>query len=144
MRHHEHPEIKRLVDRQAVTDTVIQLFVEVDRKDWPVVAMLLAGSVKIDMSTVGGPKEEMTGKAIADLWAQGLDPVKAVHHQLGNILVDVEGDEATVFCYGTTTHYRPDTDKPMTTLAGSYDLHLVRHGGRWRVDVFTYHSKFVV
>lgn len=142
--HDTERALKRLIDRQAVTDTVTRLFVETDRKNWFAVAMLFTDAVRFDMTSLaGGEPATMSGKAIAAAWEAGLADVKAVHHHAGNVLVDVEGDEATAYCYATATHYKPDTDAPLTTFVGAYDLHLVRDGAHWRIDAFRYESKYV-
>lgn len=145
MRDTRDPELQRLLDRRAVTDAVNRLFIETDRKNWYAVAMLFADSVRFDMTSLaGGAPARMTGKEIAAAWQTGLAEVQAVHHQASNYLVDVEGDEATVYCYATATHYRPETDKALTTFVGAYDIHLVRGAGHWRIDAFRYESKYVV
>lgn len=145
MRDTRDPDLQRLMDRRAVTDAVNRLFIETDRKNWYAVAMLFTDAVRFDMTSLaGGEPAVMSGKAIAAAWETGLSAIQAVHHQAGNFLVDVAGDEATVYCYATATHYRPGTDKVLTTLVGAYDLHLVRSAGHWRIDAFRYESKYVV
>ena len=138
------PRLESLLDRLAVQDAVNALFLATDAKDWPRVEAAFTDEVHFDMTSLaGGEPATMSGKAIAAAWAEGLDAVNAVHHQTGNFVVRVEGDGATVFCYGTATHHRPDTDKPITSFVGSYDFHLVRRGDDWRIDSFRFNKKYV-
>jgi hypothetical protein len=94
-------------------------------------------------SLAGGDAVEMSPEAIAEAWAEGLEPVEAVHHQTGNYAIEVNGDAATVSCYGTTTHYRPEQEKRLTYYVGSYDLHLVRVDNGWKIDRFRFNAKYV-
>lgn len=139
------PELKRLLDREAVVETVTRLFVDTDLRNWQAVAMLFTDAVHFDMTSLaGGEPSVLSGKQIAAGWRDGLAQVECVHHQAGNFLVDLEGDEATVFCYARAIHHTPGAEKPVTTFVGSYDLHLVRQGARWRIDAFRYDSKAVI
>jgi hypothetical protein len=52
-------------------------------------------------------------------------------------------DVATVFCYGTATHYLPnDSGQNLWTVVGTYDFHLTRQGANWKVDAMTFHFKY--
>ncbi len=67
-----------------------------------------------------------------------------MHHQTGNFRVTLRGDSADPFCYGIAFHYRPNVSGQNTrTFVGSYDFHLVRSDGCWRIDRFRFHSNFV-
>ena len=138
------PRVSGLVDRQAVEDTVNELFLATDLKDWQRVKATFADQVLFDMtSLVGGDPVEMTPQAIVDAWAEGLGPVQSVHHQTGNFVTSVDGDAATVSCYGTATHFRPEQEKRLTVFVGSYDFHLTRVGDRWTIDIFRFNAKYV-
>jgi len=67
-----------------------------------------------------------------------------VHHQIGNFRVSINGDEATVFCYGVAYHYRPvKTGNSVRRFVGSYDLGLRRVEGTWKIHSFRFNAKFV-
>jgi len=82
---------------------------------------------------------------VSAAWARGLEPIDQVHHQVGNFQTDVDGDRATVFCYGVAYHHREGISNPSRTrvFVGSYDVHLARTGGRWRIDLFRFGLKFI-
>lgn len=70
--------------------------------------------------------------------------LQAIHHQVGNFLVHIRGEAATVFCYGIALHYRPNPSRQNTrTFVGTYEFHLVNQEGGWRIDTMAYHAKFV-
>jgi hypothetical protein len=69
--------------------------------------------------------------------------VKAVRHQVGNMVTEVDGNGADVRCHGTATHFKPDEEKRVTSFVGTFDLHLSRIEGRWRIDRFRSNAKDV-
>jgi hypothetical protein len=138
------PRIDLLYDRIAVQDAITELFLATDAKAWDRVKAVFATAVHFDMTSLaGGTPAEMTPDAIADAWAEGLGPVEAVHHQIGNHVVELDGDGATASCYGIATHYRPDEEKRLTYFVGSYDFHLARSPDGWRIDRFRFNKKYV-
>lgn len=137
--------LRALLDRQAATDAVTRLFIAVDRKDWPVVEAIFTDAVAFAMAGNRSPVEgTFSGAQIAAMWKQGLGHVSALHHQMGNVLAEVEGDGAHVFCYGIATHYEAEGEKQLTTFTGEYDFELVRQGDDWRISGFHFNSKYVV
>ena len=129
-----------MTDRDAVIETLVQLFIGTDNRDWGKVRRCFAAKVEFDMSSVGaGPAQIKTGQEIADGWDAGLKQVEVVFHQAGNFLVDMQGREASAFCYGIAYHHRKS---PLSTrlFLGSYEAHLVNDGG-WKIDRFKYNLK---
>lgn len=137
-------ELEVLMARQEVIDVVTQLFVGTDNRDWDKVLNVLADEVHFDMTSLaGGEPAVLTSRQIVEAWDEGLKEVDKIHHQAGNYMVKVNGAEADVFCYGTATHYRPQEEKKVTTFVGSYDFHLVKGSGGWRISSFRFNSKYV-
>jgi hypothetical protein len=134
-----------LLDEQRVVETIIDLFLATDRRDWDAVAACFAPTVRFDMSSLGGPPAKDTPAAeIVKGWEQGLAPLQAIHHQAGNFRVRVRGDDAEAFCYGIAFHHRPNPSGRNTrTFVGSYDFALRRDGERWRITAFRFDVKFV-
>jgi hypothetical protein len=87
----------------------------------------------------------VTPEFIISGWEEGLKDLLAVHHQIGNSLVQVLGSTASLTCFGIAIHYLPNPSGRNTrTFVGSYDIRLVRKKGAWKIDGFAYHSKFVL
>jgi hypothetical protein len=132
-----------LDDRDAAWQAVNALFLAVDRKDWAAARRMMAKTVRFDF---GGGAEDRTPEQITDAWTQGLAKMEHVHHQLGNQVVSVRGNRATVFCYGVAYHYRKREDGRNTrTFVGSYDVELARDATEktWTVDAFKFTLKFI-
>jgi len=123
---------------------VNELFIYTDKKDWGRVQKVFDDKVNFDMtSLVGGKPLSLSPKEITDGWDKGLSKIPVVHHQLGNYLITLDKNTATVFCYGTAVHYLQNPSGNNTrTFVGSYDIHLVKKG-EWVIDSFKYNSKFV-
>jgi hypothetical protein len=132
-------------DRWKVIEAVTRLFVATDNRDWSSVRDCFDDSVLFDMSSLSGREPAwVTPESITGGWEEGLKGLKAIHHQIGNLLVWVGEETADLFCYGIAIHYLPHPSGRNTrTFVGSYDIHLARKGGEWKIDGFAYHSKFV-
>jgi hypothetical protein len=132
-------------DRWKVIEAVTRLFIATDNRDWSSVRDCFAESVLFDMSSLsGGEPAHVTPESIITGWEEGLKELAAIHHQIGNFLVHTGEEFADLFCYGISIHYLPNPSGRNTrTFVGSYDVHLSRIGGEWKIDGFTYHSKFV-
>ena len=135
-----------LRDRQEVEEVVVRFFVATDRRDWVSVAACLADMVILDMTsmTEGEPLHLKPNDVVAG-FARTLEPIDQVHHQVGNVQIDVSGDRAIAFCYGVAYHHREKISNPSKTrvFVGSYDVHLARTEGRWRIDLFRFNLKFI-
>lgn len=134
-----------LVDRNDVVDTIVQLFLATDRRDWPTVESCFAERVTFDMTSLaGGEPVVLTPSQIASAWDQGLAPIEHVHHQAGNFQVEVNGDEAEASCYGIAFHYRRVASGNNTrTFVGSYDFELRRRDDGWRIGLFRFNARYV-
>jgi hypothetical protein len=137
--------VRDLLEREAIAKVLNRLFLATDARDWPRVRECFADSVHFDMTSLaGGQPARLSPAEITAGWEAGLLPLDALHHQTGNLEVSVSGDEATASCYGVAWHYRRTRSGRNTRVfVGSYDFHLVRAGGAWRIDLFRFNSKFV-
>ncbi len=132
-------------NKDKIIDTIIRLFISTDNRDWPAVKALFAPKVLFDMTSLtGGQPATVAPQEIVYGWDKGLKPLKYVHHQAGNFLVDVGSNEASAFCYGIALHYLPNrTNKNTRTFIGSYNIHLAKLGECWKIDQFKFNLKFI-
>jgi hypothetical protein len=135
----------RLVEKDKVVTTCTLLFNHTDARNWQGVQACFAPEVLFDMTSLtGGDPVTMTPRAIADAWEQGLRPLQAIHHQVGNFIVDVKDRQADVFCYGIAAHYLPNpTGNHTRVFVGSYDFHLSKMSDDWRIDKFKFKLKYI-
>jgi hypothetical protein len=138
-------DLRVMAEKERVIETSNKLFLCTDNRDWKCVKDLFASEVLFDMTSIGGGHPtKLTPQQIVDGWEQGLEGLKAVHHQAGNHLVAIMGNEAELFCYGIALHYLPNpTNRNTRTFVGSYDFHLLRTHGAWKIDRFKFNLKFI-
>jgi hypothetical protein len=85
----QDPAVATLLARQTIVDTITTLFIATDARDWDSVRACFTPEVHFDMTSVaGGELRTMTPAAIAAGWEQGLRPIEAVHHQVGNFRIE--------------------------------------------------------
>ena len=134
-----------LLHKEEIREVVTRLFISTDNRDWDTVAQLFAPEVTFDMtSMVGGDPVKMTPADIVAAWDKGLKPLKAIHHQTGNYLVEVDNNKADVFCYGIASHYLPNkTNQNTRIFVGSYNFHLTKNGESWQIDKFKFNLKYI-
>jgi hypothetical protein len=142
-------DLSTLVAKDQIATRIHQLFVATDARDWPRVRACFADTVRFDMTSLaGGEPVDLTPAQIAGAWAAGLEPMEHVHHQAGNLLIAVDGDEAIAFCYGIALHYRTTrSGDNVRRFVGGYDFRLRRGGGHpatdWVITSFRFDVKFV-
>ena len=62
-----------------------------------------------------------------------------------NFLIDggCDGKKATVFCYGTATHYLSDDAGNVWTVVGTYDFDLEeKDSGAWKISSMKFNFKY--
>jgi len=138
-------DVDALVEKDRISGVLNTLFAATDARDWPAVQDCFADSVLFDMTSLaGGEPARVSPAQIVEGWEAGLRPIEQVHHQVGNLAIDVTGDEANARCYGIAYHYRKTYAGANTrAFVGSYDFHLVRDEESWRIDLFRFRLKFV-
>jgi hypothetical protein len=135
--------VKSLADKAQVIDTINDLFIATDDRDWPKVLSCFSSEVLFDMSSLTGQEAvSLSPQEIVNSWEEGLKPLKVVHHQAGNYRVSIDGDEARGFCNGIAFHYLPNSTGMNTRVfVGSYDFHLRREDARWLIDQFRFNLR---
>jgi hypothetical protein len=138
-------EYQNLLEKETVKEVVNRLFISTDNRDWNTVSSLFAPEVLFDMtSMVGGEPVRLTLQEIVASWEKGLKPLKAIHHQAGNFIVEVNQNKAEVFCYGIASHYLPNqTNQNTRIFVGSYNFHLIKMGENWQIDQFKFNLKYI-
>ena len=138
-------DLERLTAKDQISECIYRLFIGTDQRDWRKVRDCLADVVRLDMTSLaGGDPVELTPAQITDAWENGLAKIEHVHHQAGNLLIDVKANQATAFCYGIALHHRnlPIADN-VRRFVGSYEFELQRTDGRWVISSFRFVVKFV-
>jgi hypothetical protein len=138
-------DLAALAAQEQIARCIHRLFIGTDRRDWPAVRACFADSVRFDMTSLaGGEPATLTPPQITDAWEAGLRPIEHVHHQAGNLLIDVDGDAAKAFCYGIALHYRTTkSGNNVRRFVGSYEFGMRREARGWVIASFRFDVKFV-
>jgi hypothetical protein len=129
-----------------IIERINRFFIAVDNREWDEVRYTLAAEVLLDYTSMaGGEPAVLKSAQIVDAWKALLPGFDATHHQLGNFVVEQTHDKATVFCYGTATHYIADNPEGnLWTVVGSYNISLDRVDETWRIQAFKFNLKYLV
>ena len=138
-------DTRRLDDTAGVIETITRLFISTDNRDWSTAKWCFTDNVRFDMSSAGGGEAAVVRpEAIVDGWEQNLKPIQSLHHQVGNFMVSVSGNDANASCYGIAYHYRPTkSGKDTRVFVGTYDFHLKRKGEDWKIAAFKFNLRFI-
>ncbi|MEM9075908.1 MAG: nuclear transport factor 2 family protein [Bacteroidota bacterium] len=125
-------------------DVVVGLFVATDERDWDTVLESFNPKVLLDYSSMtGNPATELNPEAIVTAWKGILPGFESTHHQIGNILELIDGDKATVLCYGTATHYLTDESGNIWTVVGAYHFGVVQDSDEnWKISKMKFNFKY--
>ena len=122
-----------MTPERAVSNTVARFFAAVDRGDWERVAAYMSDPIHIDYESFGGgPPADSVPADVVARWRGILPGFDHTHHQLGNLDIEVDGDDAEVRAYVTAAHV---IDDRVWTVVGRYELRLRRLDGGWRLTV---------
>ena len=128
---------------KTIQETVHQLFIATDQKDWTTVETAFAQEVSLDYSSMSGqPAAVLTPQQITDAWKSILPGFEHTHHQIGNMITNADGNQATVFCYGTATHYLNHKAGNVWTVVGTYDFDLEKDNDAWKISKMKFNFKY--
>ena len=75
-------------------------------------------------------------------WSAVLPGFDYTHHQIGNLIVEAEGETAHAFCYGTASHYLEHEKGNVWTVVGSYDFDLRKENNNWVITSMRFNYKY--
>lgn len=134
------PDPARLdaADREAVRSLSSAYASGVDRRRYRDVADLFTPNGQLQGAKVDAPDEllyDLEGRAAIEAQLQGLDHFRRTFHQLGQIDIRGDGDEATGEVYCTASHITiADGSQSLYVMYIRYDDRYRRGPEGWRID----------
>ncbi|MGH9270892.1 MAG: nuclear transport factor 2 family protein [Ilumatobacteraceae bacterium] len=121
--------------RDSIVDTITRIFWYTDERRWADLIDLFADSVHYDYTGLtGGQPSRLSRAAIASTWRSALEHLDATQHIVGNHVVELDGDAATVTAQFVATHVLGTASNATCwTLGGNYCFQVGRGDGRWTV-----------
>jgi hypothetical protein len=132
-------------DYLSITQTVNNLFIFTDTHQWGNLQKdVFASHVLLDYSSfAGGEPTSLSSKQIVENWKGFLPGFKHTHHQIGNLQVIINVNKATVFCYGTASHYLPnESNQNLWWVVGSYEFDVEKLNDEWRITKMKFNFKY--
>ena len=122
--------LRRLVDERVIEAQLIRIARSIDQRYWEALDDTMFADVTADVGT--GP---LAGSAAVVECIRGfLEVCGPTQHLLGNILVDVDGDQATSRAYVNDLHLGTGSRSDLTfATLGDYHDSWERDGDRWRL-----------
>lgn len=139
--------IRRLEDRNAITDVVIKYATSIDKADWEGYASIFTDPVHIDFSEMGMPPSDFPRDLFVGFAKQGLEPWTARQHISPNHVVvfdETDSDRAVCYSYMYAQHYKKDAPGGENYLmGGTYDNRMVRTSDGWKITSLTQHISWL-
>ena len=121
---------QEVIDRQEITDVLIEYCCALDRMDLPRLSALFTDDCVVDY----GPDEQLQSRGAAAL-AKSLERMwrwSRTSHHLTNVQVEFDGEnEALVRSYVFAWHERADAST--ATILGQYQDRFIREDRGWRI-----------
>ena len=126
-------------DREIIHDMICLYTHALDRRRWDIMPTLFHDDGIFLFGDVSGD-----WKGFVEQARTIIDPMISTHHQLGNILINIEGNTAWCECYLTATHIIP-ADFPeglplpafgrdyIATIGGRYIDKFEKRDGKWGI-----------
>ncbi len=125
--------LQEIQDRIEISDLMHRYAEMVDQREWKMMDRIFALEATIDYTSTGGP----TGPFRETLaWLdRALESWPINLHCVTNLIIEIEGDEATSRCYFHAPMGRdaPDGSQLIITNAGRYLDRLIRTSTGWRI-----------
>ena len=130
--------------KQRIIERVNRFFNGVDRRDWETCEEIMAEQVLLDYTSMaGGEPALLAKKQIIDSWKGLLPGFDSTHHQLGNAVVDLKGEDAADYLsYVTASHFIAGEEEELWTVVGSYEIGMTKDGERWVIGSLKLNFKF--
>ena len=134
------PTTIEIQDRLAIIELIGRLSLTIDARDWDSMGELFTETVYHDRTSLtGGEPTNLPVAEFVEGWRQTLQNMDAVHHQITNHVVTLDGDQATCAANMQGIHVLANASGgPMWTVGGRHDYRLKRSSDGWRIAGLTF------
>ncbi|MEG3851248.1 nuclear transport factor 2 family protein [Microcoleus sp. herbarium7] len=130
----ELPEIRQIIDRTAIVDTIVAFANAFDAKDWQRVRSYLADEIDIDYSEFRGePPRRVTAEEYIKQRVENLAGLRTLHVSTNH---EVTINNNTAECQSAYQIYRLDPSRESQNrfdTAGNYFHQLIQTDGNWLI-----------
>lgn len=123
-------DLRTLLDRAAIADLRHAYAHGVDRRDWALYRSIFADKVMFDFTSWAGICREIDADEWVEMVKATLGPFDATTHAFSNLLITVDGDEASCITTMSARHVLGDE---WQILGGYYVDKLRRTANGWKI-----------
>jgi hypothetical protein len=125
-------------------DNVKKLFIATDERGWLKVEACFAPAALIDYSSMtGNPARKLSPNEIFSARKGLLPGFEHTHHQLENLIIEINATTASVFCYGVANYYLPYEQRELAIVVDSYDFQIKKQtNGAWKISEMKFNFKY--
>src|ERR1700733_4096785 len=135
---------RRLEDRTQISEQVIKYALAVDRRDWTMFGDCFTDHVTARFGD--GPPSDLSRDELVTFVSNALDGFDATQHLSPNHVIEFDGgdpDRAICFSYMYAQHLLKGSESgDYYLLRGSYDNHMLRTSGGWRIERLVQHRSW--
>lgn len=125
-------QVSAALDRLAIADGLTRYAYAIDDRDFAAVRALFAPDAHLDYTASGGPAGPRD--EVVDWIEQGLGLVGPTQHVVTNVLVDLDGADATSRCYLVNPLLTPENPaETVVLIGGGYRDTWRRTRDGWRI-----------
>src|ERR1700749_2238780 len=138
------PTTTETEDRLAIIELIGRLSLTLDAKDWDAMGQLFPDPVYHDRTSLtGGEPYTAPVAQFVEGWRQTLQNMDAVHHQITNHVISLDGDQATCAANMQGTHVLANASGgPIWTVGGRHDYQLERTADGWKISGLTFNLQW--
>ncbi|MBI9071944.1 MAG: nuclear transport factor 2 family protein [Melioribacteraceae bacterium] len=129
----------------VLNKTINNLFIYTDNREWKKLKEVFTEKVFVDYTSItGGESSTIHLEELITSWKSLFSGFDSTHHQIGNILIDIYTEtSAHTSCYGMLSHFIKECEGgEIWKVYGSYDFHLVKIEGHWKINRLIFNFKF--
>jgi SnoaL-like domain len=133
-------DLALMADRLEILELTTSLGLLVDGRDWGRLERLFADPVDVDYTSLnGGDPQSVSPADLVGGWHQALDHLDATQHLIAGQVITLDGDRASCVANVQGTHVLANaTGGPIWTVAGRYDIGLMRTPDGWRISALSF------
>lgn len=135
-----------LWEKDQIIEVATRLFVATDDRDWTRVTECFTDEIWFDTESLTGKPPALSAAVdVVRMWEEYLRPFAAIHHQIGNIQVEIaeNAHDAVLRCYGTASHHSVELGGGATrTFVGRYELQFLKREVHWLIHGFKFELRF--
>ncbi len=133
--------IKRLEDRVAISETVINYARAIDTQNWDLYTSLFTDPVHIDFSEAGMPAADLPRDAFVGFASKGLGGFDGLQHLSPNHVIEFDAEDpdlATCHSYMFAQHWLKDAPGgDLFIMRGRYVNRMRRTSSGWKIEHLT-------